>query len=149
MEGYVIEDLINLDTHGNIKTIISNDSLKECIQLINSDNHLLLQQYIQSGRDINQDLPYNITLLHLAVMSGKIVMIKLLINSGANINALDYENETPLFWAVKWNKLSSVKTLLSFNPDINIESYPPGGSAYDMAIRKDYKEIIGLLETYK
>jgi len=54
---------------------------------------------------------------------------------------------TPIFYAVRSNEVSVVAELLKCGADPHIKDIT-GKSAYDMAIQKNYKEILDLCRTY-
>jgi ankyrin repeat protein len=80
---------------------------------------------IGAGANINVTDVYGNSVLHYAVRSEKVHIVKLVVDSGANVNARNQWNQTPLHWAIQSSKeqintsLRVEKVLLDSGVDIN------------------------------
>jgi ankyrin repeat protein len=84
------------------------------------------------------------SLLHVAVKSGHLSMVKLLLENGASINIQDESGNTPLHYAAANGKKDTVKYLLEKGADtalVNVEEK----KAIDYSIVKGFNEITELI----
>lgn len=101
----------------------------------------LLNTYNIDINDKNQD---DFTVLHLAVKSNAINIVKLLLEFGANINAKDsLGGFTPLIWTVLKKYYDIAKLLLNSKADIK-ETCNFGRSAFLWAVYKGHKNLVKL-----
>jgi ankyrin repeat protein len=105
-----------------------------------------LQELINAGadkeaRDNNGDTP----LIAALWDSNRIENAAALLNAGANINAQGMDRNTPLILAVHLHLPQAVKMLLDHNPDQTLRN-DEKETAYDLAVRRGYKDIIALFD---
>jgi uncharacterized protein len=100
---------------------------------------------IQSSFTLNTTYEYGgESLLHLAVKSGHISMIKLLIERGASVNIQDESGNTALHYAAANGKKDAVKFLLEKSADPSIVNTKEQ-KAIDYANIKGFNEITALI----
>ena len=83
----------------------------------------LVQQLIASGLDINEpQFSTKSTPVHLASISGKRRVLKLLLRSGALVDAVDKVGRTALHHAAAWNNERTAKDLIKFRTNVNAQA---------------------------
>ncbi|XP_017888124.1 uncharacterized protein LOC108629771 [Ceratina calcarata] len=116
----------------------------------------VVEELLKFGADVNKlyQSPVNYksevlmnykrtTLLHVAVSSRQLEIVRLLINYRANVNAKDSMKETPLFKAVRNNDVEILKLLLAH--------YVKTGDEHELlriAFKNECKRMIELLSRY-
>jgi ankyrin repeat protein len=84
-----------------------------------------LQHLIRAGANVDAVDRLGNSVLHYAVTSEKVPIVKLILDSGAKVNVTNWWNQTPFHWAVSTSKdqintsLRVEKLLLDFGADIN------------------------------
>jgi ankyrin repeat protein len=78
---------------------------------------------IEQGADIEaKDAEAGGSVLHFAVMKGKLPIIDLLVSRGADINSRTKTGTTPLHTAVLYGQLQAVEYLAAKGADVNAQS---------------------------
>ncbi len=79
----------------------------------------LVQQYLQSGMDLNQFDEYGFTPLIETAIANDITMMRMLLDHGVDVNKKDMIGGSALHWAVENNNLEMCKLLLAKKADPN------------------------------
>jgi ankyrin repeat protein len=95
--------------------------------------------------DINNQDVHGWTLLHWSVSRCDKVAKKIL-DMGADSNTKPINGWTALHEAVYWENLKSVTVLVEAGADLSIETIYDKETALDLAIRKNYTNIVEYLE---
>jgi hypothetical protein len=119
---------------------------------------MMLQVLLENGADANMFDNHGNAPLHYAVgvaskkLGAANKIVKLLISHGAVVNLLNKKGYPPLYIAVDNIgdmdvTLEVVKTLIEHGADVNFIS-PNGQTALDLAIQREYEELVDLLRKY-
>lgn len=110
-----------------------------------------VQLLLKHGADVNAMAPERHdrrTVLHYAVLSGNLSMVRLLLDHGAKARmAPDYKHPSPLDFAILRGDLAAVRLLLDAGADVNAGS-PIVGSPLHLALSertKDREALVRLL----
>lgn len=118
-------------------------------QLCPLENKLKIVKYCikKLGFDVNKKDYYGATLLHYAVDSKNMDIIKFLIKTGADLNAKDRYGQPPLHWAAQKGKAEICKILIDHGADVNAkDNY--GETPLAIAEQNNKTEVIELLNKY-
>lgn len=91
----------------------------------NNKLHTVSDFLIRSGVSVKKPVGRSriydrqVTLLHVAAMSGKLHRVKLLLEHGADPNAKNSRGKTVLHYAVAWDRAEIVEHLISVGADMN------------------------------
>lgn len=100
------------------------------------DGHIEVARYLlEQGADANRRSKANalyLTPMHMAGLSGKAEMVKLLVDAGAALDPLGREDGTPLMWALGEGKMETAMQLLELGADPHLKN-KYGFSAADYA----------------
>jgi ankyrin repeat protein len=116
---------------------IQNQDLNDLRSIISRNNAIL--------NDI-EDSKGN-TLLDVAVIEGKIEIVRYLVSAGASVNHRNSSNETPLIIAIKEGKLDLIAYFLSQGADVNLVSYS-NETPLHKAVGKGEVEIVKLIVSH-
>lgn len=109
------------------------------------DGHIEVTRYLlEQGADANRRSKANalfLTPMHLAGLSGKAEMVKLLAEAGANLDPLGREDATPLMWALSEGKMKVAMQLIELGADPHIKN-KNGFSAADYARQTKNTELM-------
>lgn len=142
--------LLSSDKEKLINSIMRNSSRTPLCLTAMCDNIQLMQLLIKHGALSDFKDGHGYTAIHHAVQDSCIDSIKALIDAHANINIqIDYNEHstdgyTPLHLAVLDNNINIVKLLLDNGADKTLIT-KSGLSAMDIAVKKNYVEIIAVL----
>jgi len=106
-------------TESNLKDLnaairaIQNQDLKDLRSIISKNQTILNDVEDSKGN----------TLLNVAVLEGKIEIVKYLVSEGAGVNHRDSSEDTPLVIAIKEGKLDIIEYFLSQGADVNLKVY--------------------------
>jgi len=122
-----------------LRRTIGNNSIDIFMKKIN--------KYLASGGDIDAVGSYNETLLHRAVGSNRIDIVKHLVELGANMNICeDEDGGTPLSIALNHGYYDIATYLVDSGADVNIASIGGCTPLLTAAINRDEDKIIPYLE---
>ena len=128
----------------NIKTF-ENFNNKDIFTYIKNNDIKLIENYINSGYDLNIQNINGYTPLSYATIYGRIESVKLLLNAGADINIQD--SNISLLYAAIINRIEIVKLLL--NTGIYIDKQDKyGNTALIYAASNNNCEMLELLLDY-
>ena len=129
----------------NIKTF-ENFNNQDIFEYIYENDIKSVENYINSGHDLNIKNEYGYTALILASKNNKIEIAKLLLSASADINKQNNNGYTALIFAAYYNNVKIVKLLLNAGADINKQNIY-GNTALIIA-SKNNRELIELLLDY-
>ncbi len=89
---------------------------------IKGKNKELINFFLNSGEDINQQNHRGITPLMVAIKNRDFRTAKYLLSKGADPNICDYWDNPPLYYAIENKDFMSVKTLIDYGADVNYRS---------------------------
>jgi hypothetical protein len=135
---YIINKLV-------VNLIFEDSEVSPLLHSVMYNKHEIASLLIQSGAYVSAYDRDGYTSLHWAAISGFTDITDLLLDNGAEIDSLDNSGCTPLILAVVRNQVKTASMLLKYGANRDIKS-KESGSAMDIAIRKDRKELISLLK---
>jgi hypothetical protein len=157
-KGFSSRDFQSAITNGNTNRVSDYLTKKFVVNLIFVDSEVspllhavinnqleIASLLIKSGAYINAYDRDGYTPLHWAALSGFTEMADLLLDQGAEIDSFDNLGCTPLILAVVRNQTKTATLLLKYGANRDISS-KESGSALDIAIRKDRKELVSVLK---
>ncbi|HTF31118.1 MAG TPA: ankyrin repeat domain-containing protein, partial [Flavitalea sp.] len=118
-----------------------DDSMNSYLNWVETANNLAADSNFELSSTYNYG---GESLLHVAVKSGHLSMVKLLLENGASINIQDESGNTPLHYAAANGKKDTVKYLLEKGVDsalVNVKEQ----KAIDYSIVKGFNEITELI----
>ncbi|XP_074659976.1 myotrophin homolog [Tubulanus polymorphus] len=101
-----------------------------------------VEQLLQSGGTVNDDLESGRVALHLAADYGQKEVLEYLISKGADIDKLDKYGISPLLAAIYEGHTSCVKLLISKGAEYKSVKAPSGDSYYDCAEKDEIKALL-------
>ena len=108
----------------------------------------VVQQLIANGVDVNEPrFSTQCTPLHLASISGKRRVVKLLLRNGANVDAEDTDGRTALHYSVVRANVGTTKDLLKFKANVNAQATDLK-TPLALAAYKGCSEIVRMLIEY-
>ena len=117
-------------------------SLEQAIEQKNVD---AVRQLLASGADANQKVDdYGTTLLHRAVDSGEVEIVRALLDGDANPNVANQYKITPLMSAALEGRLEMVRALIGHGAKV-VAREPNGGSALMFAVLRGHTEVVRTL----
>ena len=105
----------------------------------------IMKLLLKRGADPNSVSEQNRTPLQYAAQCSRPADIECLIDAGAQVNKRCQAGSSALGWAVLTGKTGAVKCLIAHGADVNMPGLR-GYSPLDIARRKHFKEIAGMLE---
>ena len=116
---------------------IQNQDLNTLRSIINKNNAILNGMEDSNGN----------TLLGVAIIEGKIEIVKYLVSAGAKVNHRNSSQKTPLIIAIKEEQLNLIAYLLSKGADVNLVSYL-NETPLHKAVSSGELEIVKLIVSY-
>jgi hypothetical protein len=103
----------------------------------------VVEQYLEKGKDINEQDQQGWTPLLHAVANGYPKMVKLMLAHGANPDIANLLKITPLMYAARYGNLGIAKILLDFGASINMQD-AYGETALAVAVRMGQEALVRL-----
>ena len=79
----------------------------------------IMDALVEAGADPNSQLGISFTLLHEAVLAGRVAEARRLLDKGAHVDARDDLGRTPLYWAALQGAAPLVTLLISHGANVN------------------------------
>ena len=111
---------------------------------VQADNEALVIQLLDNNADPNERA-LGTTMLHLALRSRSLGIIRALLDRRADVNVYDDALAQPLYRAVELGSLPMTRILLEAAADPNAYAHGPGGSAVHLAAKHAYTGLLCLL----
>ena len=127
----------------------------ELIEILNSNNITKLKKYLDSGRDINERLHYDLTPLMYAILNKKNEVALYLIERVADLSLKDISGYTALFYAAHYSNIDDnlLQNILERDIEINaLDKY--NQTILDSMVIEDYyyndnnRKILKILTEY-
>ena len=103
-----------------------------------------IKQHLAAGANVNAEVRYKGTPLHIVAYAGDIKIAKLLISNGADINS-ESSGSTPLHRAACGGKVRMINLLIARGADVNKKEVYGGMTPLDSAIFTSQKNAIEIL----
>lgn len=116
------------------------------IQSARDGDMVAVQEYLNSGGDVNAKNPYGGTAIMFASRAGHVEIAKLLLDAGADVNVHgNYAGTTALMWASQYESKEIVKLLIEAHAEINAKNHQ-GQTALYFALENGNTEIVQILQ---
>ncbi len=123
---------------------IANDDF---IHAARDGNLQAVQNYLNSGGDVNHKNQYGGTAIMFAARANHVEIAKILIEANADLNIHGaYAGTTALIWAAQHGSFEIVKLLVENNAKINAKNHK-GETALNFANNGNFKEIADYLKS--
>ncbi len=111
-------------------------------------HYQLAQLLIDCGIDIqSEEHNLNGTVLHAAVASGSLPLVRFIVEKGANINARKQDGATPVWFATEADQTTIVEYLIKEGADISLATHEDGLTPLHLAAAKGNEYLVDLLAT--
>lgn len=133
--------------------MISGEQVEDLFEAVQNNDIIKLDYMISTGADLNIRSEQEISLLHSAIWSGRLDIIKYLLEKGIDVEAKDKYGNTVMHFAAHSTlptKIEMIKILLKYDASIN-EKDIHGSTPMDYLTRgtDQDSEIIELLKSYQ
>lgn len=109
------------------------------------EQYLLFKTLVENGGNYEINCTYGNILAKAAAYDNELIINYLVTDLDFNIDIKSTNDYTPLMFAVEHNSLSAVIELVNLGADISLTNIE-GKSAYDIAVEKNYTDIITFFE---